>query len=45
MIVGYLCIGWLLRYVARHNFVAFGIYRIVIGVVILGLMAIGVLQG
>jgi undecaprenyl-diphosphatase len=45
MIVGYLCIGWLLRYVARHNFVAFGIYRIVIGVVILGLVAIGVLQG
>lgn len=41
MIVGYLCIGWLLRYIARHNFVAFGIYRIVIGVVILAMVALG----
>jgi undecaprenyl-diphosphatase len=41
MIVGYLCIGWLLRYVARHNFVAFGIYRIVIGFVILAMVALG----
>lgn len=43
MIVGYLTIGWLLQYIARHNFVAFGIYRIVIGVLILGLVAVGVL--
>ncbi|PDV96508.1 undecaprenyl-diphosphatase [Candidatus Chloroploca asiatica] len=43
MIVGYLTIGWLLNYIARHNFVAFGIYRIIIGVLILGLVAVGVL--
>ncbi|MBP1467970.1 undecaprenyl-diphosphate phosphatase [Candidatus Chloroploca sp. M-50] len=43
MIVGYLTIGWLLHYIARHNFVAFGIYRIIIGVLILGLVAVGVL--
>ncbi|WP_129677111.1 undecaprenyl-diphosphate phosphatase [Candidatus Chloroploca sp. Khr17] len=43
MIVGYLTIGWLLHYIARHNFVAFGIYRIVIGVLILGLVAVGML--
>ena len=43
MIVGYVTIGWLLRYVARHNFVAFGIYRIVAGLLILGLAALGVL--
>lgn len=41
MIVGWLSIGWLLRYVARHSFVAFGIYRIIAGLVILGLMQIG----
>jgi undecaprenyl-diphosphatase len=40
MIVGWLSIGWLLRYVARHNFVAFGIYRIIAGLVILGLWAL-----
>lgn len=43
MIVGYLTIGWLLRYIARHNFVAFGIYRIIVGLLILGLVAAGVL--
>lgn len=43
MIVGYAAIGWLLRYVARHTFVAFGIYRIVIGLLILWLAAVGML--
>jgi undecaprenyl-diphosphatase len=41
MIVGYLTIGWLLRYISRNNFVAFGVYRIVAGVVILALVALG----
>lgn len=41
MIVGYLTIGWLLRYIARNSFVAFGIYRIIAGAVILGLVALG----
>lgn len=43
MIVGWLSIGWLLRYVANHNFVAFGIYRIIAGLVILGLIGAGYL--
>lgn len=41
MIVGWLSIGWLLRYVASHSFVAFGIYRIIAGIVILGLVFLG----
>jgi len=41
MIVGWLSIGWLLRYVANHSFVAFGIYRIVAGIVILALVFLG----
>ncbi len=43
MIVGWLSIGWLLRYVARNNFVSFGIYRIIAGIVILALVMIGYL--
>jgi undecaprenyl-diphosphatase len=41
MIVGYLTIGWLLRYVATNSFVSFGIYRIIAGSVILVLVAFG----
>lgn len=43
MIVGYLTIGWLLRYIARNTFVAFGIYRIALGLLILALAAGGLL--
>ncbi len=42
-VVAALAITWLLRYVSRHNFVAFGYYRIVAGGVILALVAIGFL--
>ncbi|MCU0511952.1 MAG: undecaprenyl-diphosphate phosphatase [Anaerolineae bacterium] len=42
-VVAWLVIAWLLRYVARHTFVAFGYYRIVAGIVILLLAAAGVL--
>ena len=37
MIVGWLSIGWLLRYVSRNSFISFGIYRIGAGIVILAL--------
>jgi undecaprenyl-diphosphatase len=37
-VVAYASIAWLLRYVARHSFNAFVIYRIVIGVVLIGLL-------
>lgn len=43
MIVGYLTIGWLLRYIVRHSFKAFGIYRILAGLLILALVAAGLL--
>lgn len=39
MIVAWLSIDWLLRYVARHSFVIFGIYRILAGLVIFALLA------
>ncbi len=42
-IVALLAIGWLLRYVARNNFIPFGYYRIAAGVVILLLAAAQVL--
>lgn len=32
-------IAWLLRYVSRHNFTIFAYYRIVLGIVLLGLIA------
>ncbi|GIV98676.1 undecaprenyl-diphosphate phosphatase [Roseiflexus sp.] len=41
LIVAWLSIGWLLRYVANHSFVAFGIYRIVAGLIVLALVALG----
>jgi len=42
-IVAWFSIGWLLRYVARNSFIAFGIYRIVAGALILTLIAFGTL--
>lgn len=43
MIVGYVTIGWLLRYIARNSFIPFGIYRIAVGLLILALAALGAL--
>ncbi len=40
-VVAWMSIGWLLRYVAGHSFVAFGIYRIVAGALVLALVAAG----
>ena len=42
-IIAWVSIGWLLRYVARNNFTAFGYYRIVGGVIIIVLLVAGVL--
>ncbi|MFN8488853.1 MAG: undecaprenyl-diphosphate phosphatase [Caldilineaceae bacterium] len=38
MITAWFSIGWLLRYVANHTFIPFGIYRILAGLLILWLM-------
>ncbi|MFF8193152.1 undecaprenyl-diphosphate phosphatase [Streptomyces bobili] len=42
-VVAYASIAWLLRFVAKHSFNAFVIYRIVVGLLLLGLLATGVL--
>lgn len=41
MVVAWLSIGWLLRYVAANSWVAFGIYRILAGLAILALVLSG----
>ena len=41
---GYASIAWLLRFVSRNNYTVFVVYRIGLGVLILGLLAAGVLQ-
>ncbi|MEU6403472.1 undecaprenyl-diphosphate phosphatase [Streptomyces sp. NPDC046985] len=43
-IVAYASIAWLLKFVAKHSFNAFVLYRIVIGVLLFGLLGTGVLQ-
>lgn len=43
-ITALLAVGWLLRYVSKHNFKGFAVYRIVAGVVILVLTYSGVLS-
>lgn len=41
-VVGYAAIAWFLRYLAKHSMLVFGIYRVVVGVLILGLVYGGV---
>jgi undecaprenyl-diphosphatase len=40
-VVAWIAIRWLLRYVAHHTLVPFGVYRVVAGAVILALIAAG----
>ena len=40
-LVAWVSIGWLLRYVAQHSFRAFGIYRVLAGVLVLLLIGLG----
>jgi undecaprenyl-diphosphatase len=44
-VVAYASIAWLLKFVAKHSFNAFVIYRIVVGTLLFGLLATGVLSG
>jgi undecaprenyl-diphosphatase len=41
-VVAYASVAWLLRYVAGHNFGVFILYRVALGVIVLGLVATGV---
>ncbi|WP_369031867.1 undecaprenyl-diphosphate phosphatase [Streptomyces adonidis] len=43
-VVAYASIAWLLKFVAKHSFNAFVIYRIVVGLLLLGLLGAGVLN-
>jgi undecaprenyl-diphosphatase len=42
-VVAWLSIGWLLRYVAHHTFLPFGVYRVLAGLIVLALVAAGVI--
>lgn len=41
--VALVAVSWLLRYISRNDFRGFAIYRVIAGVVILGLVAMGIL--
>jgi undecaprenyl-diphosphatase len=41
--VAYASIAWLLKYVAKHNFTIFIVYRVVLAVVLMGLLSTGVI--
>ncbi|MET7482363.1 undecaprenyl-diphosphate phosphatase [Streptomyces sp. NPDC005538] len=43
-VVAYASIAWLLKFVAKHSFNAFVIYRLVIGILLFGLLGAGVLD-
>jgi undecaprenyl-diphosphatase len=43
-VVAYFAISWLLRYIARHNYAIFIVYRVVLGTLVLILVATGVLS-
>jgi len=43
-IVAYASIAWLLRFVAKHNFNAFVIYRVIVGLALFGLLGAGLVQ-
>ncbi|MEV0487723.1 undecaprenyl-diphosphate phosphatase [Streptomyces sp. NPDC050508] len=43
-VVAYASIAWLLKFVAKHSFNAFVIYRIIIGLMLFGLLGTGVLD-
>ncbi|MFJ4795914.1 undecaprenyl-diphosphate phosphatase [Kitasatospora purpeofusca] len=41
--VGYAAIAWFLKYISHHSFLPFVVYRILLGVLIIGLVTAGVL--
>ncbi|WP_327312536.1 undecaprenyl-diphosphate phosphatase [Streptomyces sp. NBC_01235] len=43
-VVAYASIAWLLKFVAKHSFNAFVVYRIVVGLALFGLLGAGVLD-
>ncbi len=43
-VVAYVAISWLLRYIARHDYTVFIVYRVALGTLVLVLLATGVLS-
>ena len=43
-VVAYASIAWLLKFVAKHSFNAFVVYRVVVGVLLFGLLGAGMLN-
>jgi undecaprenyl-diphosphatase len=43
-IVGYATIAWLLRYVSKHSYSVFVWYRLLLGIVLMGLLSMGLLN-
>lgn len=42
--VGYAAVAWFLKYISSHSFTPFVVYRILLGVLIIGLVTFGVLE-
>ncbi|MFD4910126.1 undecaprenyl-diphosphate phosphatase [Kitasatospora purpeofusca] len=42
--VGYAAIAWFLKYISHHSFIPFVVYRILLGILIIGLVSTGVLS-
>jgi undecaprenyl-diphosphatase len=43
-VVAYASVAWLLRFVARHSINGFGVYRVIVGLVLFGLLGTGTLN-
>ena len=43
-VVAYASVAWLLRFVARHSINGFGLYRVLVGLLLFGLLATGTLE-
>lgn len=43
-VVAYASVAWLLRFVARHSINGFGVYRVIVGLLLFGLLATGTLN-
>jgi undecaprenyl-diphosphatase len=43
-IVGYISVSWLLKFIAKHSYTVFIIYRVILGAVVLLLVGTGVIS-
>lgn len=43
-VVGYVAIAWLLKFISNHNFTVFVVYRIIVGLILIGLLTTGVIS-